>query len=267
MNGSMDQRGITLIFMISIAILSLILVFCIIAYALIQTFAPVEETKKTTKEDTSYEEKEVYEDDVDEIENTTNEVSEKVEDKNEVVEDDEDEVVEETEQTNTVQDSTENTVENTLQDGTTIQVEQTYKKPSEYVIGEQIAEGCNVIGFIEIPKIEVKFPIVSAVKKDSIFDVAICYMYGNGINQVGRTTVTGTNAAFERVGELAVGDTFQLLDENNETVNYKITEIFTTTPTDANFMIADTENRECVLYYNNLNDIYNKTVIIGTEVK
>lgn len=266
MNGSMNQKGITLIFMISIAILSLILVFCIIAYALIQTFAPVEETKKTTKEDTSYEEKEVYEDDVDEIENTTNEVSEKVEDKNEVVEEDDDEVVE-PEPTNTVQDSTENTVENTFQVGSTIQVEQTYKKPSEYVIGDQIAEGCNVIGFIEIPKIEVKFPIGSAVKKDSIFDVAICYMYGEGINQVGRTTFTGTNAAFERVGELAVGDTFQLLDENNETVNYEITEIFTTTPTDVNFMIADTENRECALYYNNLNDMSNKTVIIGTEVK
>lgn len=266
MNGSMNQKGITLIFMISIAILSLILVFCIIAYALIQTFAPVEETKKTTKEDTSYEEKEVYEDDVDEIENTTNEVSEKVEDKNEVVEEDDDEVVE-PEPTNTVQDSTENTVENTFQVGSTIQVEQTYKKPSEYVIGDQIAEGCNVIGFIEIPKIEVKFPIGSAVKKDSIFDVAICYMYGKGINQVGRTTFTGTNAAFERVGELAVGDTFQLLDENNETVNYEITEIFTTTPTDVNFMIADTENRECALYYNNLNDMSNRTVIIGTEVK
>ena len=265
MNGSMNQKGITLIFMISIAILSLILVFCIIAYALIQTFAPVEETKKTTKEDTSYEEKEVYEDDVDEIENTTNEVSEKVEDKNEVVEED-DEVVE-PEPTNTVQDSTENTVENTFQVGSTIQVEQTYKKPSEYVIGDQIAEGCNVIGFIEIPKIEVKFPIGSAVKKDSIFDVAICYMYGEGINKVGRTTFTGTNAAFERVGELAVGDTFQLLDENNETVNYEITEIFTTTPTDVNFMIADTENRECALYYNNLNDMSNRTVIIGTEVK
>lgn len=263
MNGSMNQRGITLIFMISIAILSLILVFCIIAYALIRTFTPVEETKETTK-DTSYEE--VYEEDVDEVENTTNTVSEKVEDKNEVVEEDE-EVVDETETTNTVQDFTENTVENTLQVGTTIQVEQTYKKPSEYVMGDQIAEGCNVIGFIEIPKIEVKFPIGSAVKKDSIFDVAICYMYGKGINQVGRTTFTGTNAAFERVGELAVGDTFQLLDENNETVNYEITEIFTTTPTDVNFMIADTENRECALYYNNLNDMSNRTVIIGTEVK
>lgn len=125
--------------------------------------------------------------------------------------------------------------------------------------------GYNVVGTIEIPKIDVKYPILENVTKKSI-ELAVAVLYGPGLNQVGNTVIVGHNyrngTMFSNLSKLSNGDTIYITDATNQKVKYSIYNMYQTTAEDFEYATRDTEGRrEISLSTCVTNDSAHRTII------
>ena len=109
-------------------------------------------------------------------------------------------------------------------------------------------EGYEVKGGIEIPKINVEYPILSNVQKRSLeIAVAIAYSTAPGLNQEGNVTIYGHNQRnglfFSNNKKLVQGDKIFITDQSGEKLEYEIYNIYETTPNDAVYMTRPTGKR------------------------
>lgn len=96
-------------------------------------------------------------------------------------------------------------------------------------------DGYDVEGIIEIPKINIKYPIVSTTS-DEAMKVAITKFWGTNINDIGNYTMAGHNykngTMFGKTKYLEVGDRIKMTDLHLNTVEYEIFKIYTIDPDD-----------------------------------
>ncbi len=109
----------------------------------------------------------------------------------------------------------------------------------------QQMEGYNIIGTIEIPKVDLKCAILEEVTPRSI-EIAVGMMYTTaGLNEPGNTVIYGHNYRnklfFSRNDELQTGDEIRILDESGRKITYEIFNIFETTMTDTTFYTRTAE--------------------------
>lgn len=108
-------------------------------------------------------------------------------------------------------------------------------------------QGYNVVGTIEIPAINLKYPILERVTKDSIETSVAVLQPSAGPNKVGNTTIVGHNyrngSFFGNNDRLTLGDKIYITDTTGTTMKYNIYNIYTTTPDDAEYMTRDTNGK------------------------
>ncbi len=96
-------------------------------------------------------------------------------------------------------------------------------------------DGYEVEGIIEIPKIEIKYPIVSTTS-DEAMKIAITKFWGGNINDIGNYTMAGHNykngTMFGKTKYLEIGDKIKMTDLNLNTVEYEVFKIYTIDPDD-----------------------------------
>ena len=137
-------------------------------------------------------------------------------------------------------------------------------------------EDYEVIGNLEIPKIELKTKILSETTKRSL-EIAVAQIYTTGgLNQPGNTVIYGHNYRntlfFSRNDELVVGDKFYITDMDNNKKTYQIYNIFETTSTDTSFYArsaSDTEGKAEVTLStctDNASTTDKRLIIIGREI-
>ena len=111
-----------------------------------------------------------------------------------------------------------------------IDVAKAQKKQEEIKI-----EGYEVEGIIEIPKINIKYPIINETN-DAAMKVSITKFWGNKINEIGNYTMAGHNnkdgTMFGKTKYLEIGDTIKMTDLSLNTVEYEIFKIYTIDPDD-----------------------------------
>ena len=104
-------------------------------------------------------------------------------------------------------------------------------------------KGFNVVGTIEIPAIDIEYPILQKVSKSSL-ETSVAMLYGAGINQVGNTVIIGHNYRnglfFSNNKRLNNGDKIYVTDNSKNRLTYTIYNKFETTPEDASFYSRDT---------------------------
>lgn len=104
-------------------------------------------------------------------------------------------------------------------------------------------QGYNVIGTIEIPKIELSYPILEKVSKSSI-EVSVAMLYGPGPNQPGNTLIIGHNYRnglfFANNKNLSIGDKIYITDLSGTKLTYTIYDKFETSENDTTFITRDT---------------------------
>ena len=104
-------------------------------------------------------------------------------------------------------------------------------------------KGFNVVGTIEIPAINLSYPILEKVNKSSL-ETSVAMLYGAGINQIGNTVIVGHNYRnglfFSNNKRLNNGDTIYITDNSKNRLTYTIYNKFETTPEDATFYSRDT---------------------------
>lgn len=158
-------------------------------------------------------------------------------------------------------------VDNTLVDDGSMDVEvTTLADASKYKIGDIITAGTITVGFIEIPDIQINYPIASKVTTDPALAYSPAYLYGPGLNQVGRTTIVGMVKSFGDVEKVKVDSIIKIIDDEEIEKEYKVIEVKKVAATDSSF--AKTKNETIAEIAISLVDKTNKQerlVIIAEE--
>lgn len=110
-----------------------------------------------------------------------------------------------------------------------------------------------MIGYIEIPKINIKYPILEKETVASLEQsVAVRYPDNPKLNEPGNVVIAGHNLRngqfFSNLKNVATGDIVKITDTNGQTLVYTIYEKYETTPEDVAYITRDTgDNTEITL--------------------
>jgi len=111
---------------------------------------------------------------------------------------------------------------------------------------KQQFNGYDMSGTIEIPATNVKLPILaqSALSKSGL-ETSVIEIYGNGLNEVGNTTIAGHNYRnglfFSNNKKLNIGDKIFITDLSGRRVSYTIYNKYETDENDSEYMNRDTQ--------------------------
>lgn len=94
-------------------------------------------------------------------------------------------------------------------------------------------KGYKVEGIIEIPKINIKYPIIDHTNEETM-KVSITKFWGPQANEIGNYTVAGHNnkdgTMFGKTKYLQIGDKIKLTNLKNETLEYEVFKIYSIDP-------------------------------------
>lgn len=125
------------------------------------------------------------------------------------------------------------------------------------------------LGIINIPKIEVNYPILSKYS-DELLKIAPCKFWGPEINKVGNFCIVGHNYRnskfFSKVPKLENGDIIEIIDLTGATVRYEVYDKYQITDTDVQCTSQLTEGRKDITLITCTDDSKNRIVVKATEV-
>lgn len=110
-----------------------------------------------------------------------------------------------------------------------------------------------MIGYIEIPKISIKYPILEKETVSSLEQsVAVRYPENPKLNQPGNVVIAGHNYRngqfFSKLENVVTGDIIKITDINGQTLVYTVYEKYETTPEDVAYITRNVgENTEITL--------------------
>ena len=129
-------------------------------------------------------------------------------------------------------------------------------------------KGFNMVGKIEIPKINLKYPVLEEVTPKSI-EVSVAVLYGPGINKVGNTVIIGHNyrngTFFSNNKKLAVGDKIYLTDLEGTKITYTIYKKYTTGTDDFDYAVRDTKGKREISLSTCTDDSKDRLIIWAKE--
>ena len=133
---------------------------------------------------------------------------------------------------------------------------------------KQTYKGFGVLGTMEIPATNFKYPVLEKVTKKSI-ETAVAFLYGNGLNQPGNSVIIGHNYRnglfFSNNKKLNVGDKIYVTDNDGKKLTYTIYNKFETTPEDTSFYQRDTGGKPEITLSTCTDDSKQRLVIWAKE--
>ncbi len=130
--------------------------------------------------------------------------------------------------------------------------------------------GYKVVGTMSIPAINIKYPILAKVTVKSL-KIALAYLSGPGINEVGNTVIQGHNYKnglfFSNLSKLSNGDKIYIKDASGTEITYEVYRNFTAKATDTTFYNRDTSGkREVTLSTCTDNDNSARIIVFAREI-
>ena len=129
-------------------------------------------------------------------------------------------------------------------------------------------KGFAVVGTIEIPAINITYPILEKVSTKAL-NTSVCYLWGPGVNQPGNSVIIGHNYRnglfFSNNGKLKNGDKIYLTDNSGNRMTYTIYNKFNATPEDSSFYQRDTGGKPEVTL-STCNDDSSQRIIIEARI-
>ncbi len=126
----------------------------------------------------------------------------------------------------------------------------------------------NMVGKIEIPKINAKFPVLEEATPKAI-EASVAVFYGPGINEIGNTVIIGHNyrngTFFSNNKKLAIGDKIYLTDLSGKKVTYTIYKKYTTGTDDFDYAVRDTKGKREITLSTCTDDDSNQRLIIWAK--
>lgn len=135
-------------------------------------------------------------------------------------------------------------------------------------IDEQIG-GYKVIGIINIPKINIEYPILEKTDKTSL-NLSITKFWGEKLNQKGNVVLAGHNnlndKMFGKINKLENGDIVEITDSQMVTVKYQVFSKYVIDPNDINCILPVDENSREITLLTCTNGNKNRLVVKAREI-
>ena len=132
----------------------------------------------------------------------------------------------------------------------------------------QMYKGFPMVGTIEIPSIDLKYPVLENASKSAI-EVAVAVYDGVGLNQVGNTTIVGHNyrngTFFSNLKKVTIGDKVYITDESGKKMTYIVYNTVITTPEDSSFLERDTEGKREITLDTCTDDTQSRLLVLARE--
>ena len=129
-------------------------------------------------------------------------------------------------------------------------------------------KGYTMIGTIQIPRTNLKAPIVDKVTPNSI-SAAVATLYGPGLNEIGNTVLVAHNyrngTFFSNNKLLQVGDKIYITDVTGTKVEYSIYKTYTTSDMDFSYATRDTNGKREISLSTCTTDASKRLVIWARE--
>lgn len=130
-------------------------------------------------------------------------------------------------------------------------------------------DGYQVIGTIQISKINIEYPILIETNEDSL-EKSITRVGNGKVNEIGNLTLSGHNyldgSMFGKIDQLEKEDEISILDLNGNRITYKIFDIFVTDPNDVSVLEPVEEGTREVTLITCTNGNRNRLIIKAREI-
>ena len=130
-------------------------------------------------------------------------------------------------------------------------------------------EGYKVVGIINIPKINIEYPILEKTDKTSL-NLSITKFWGEKINQKGNVVLAGhnnlNNKMFGKINKLENGDIIELTDNQMVTIKYQVFKTYVIDPNDITCILSEDENSREVTLITCTNGNKDRLVVKAREV-
>lgn len=132
----------------------------------------------------------------------------------------------------------------------------------------QTYKGFTMVGTIQIPSIDLKYPVLKDASKDAI-EVAVGIYDGPGLNEIGNTTIAGHNYRdgrfFSNNKKLKEGDKIYITDTKGKKVTYVIYKTYITSPEDSTYLERDTKGKREISLTTCTDDSQSRLIIWAKE--
>ncbi len=128
----------------------------------------------------------------------------------------------------------------------------------------------TVIGTIQIPKIDLKYPVLEENNKKALETAPVLMYTSQGLNNSGNSVIAGHNyrngTMFSNLNKLSNGDYIYITDNTGRNLKYKIYNIYEDNTNENTYITRNTEGKKEITLstYNDENKA--KTIIFAREV-
>ena len=121
-------------------------------------------------------------------------------------------------------------------------IERIYSNNDGYTVVELDGNSTTVIGIIEIPNINIKYPILSNIS-DELLKISPCRFYGPLPNEKGNLCIAAHNydddRFFGNLHKLNIGDMINIYDSSNNVTHYYVYDKFESSEKDTSCINQD----------------------------
>ena len=131
----------------------------------------------------------------------------------------------------------------------------------------QTYKGFNVLGTIEIPKTNIKSPILEGPASNNKIEVAVAVQYplNTQLNTVGNIVISGHNyrngTFFSNNKQLVNGDKIYITDLTGSKVEYRVYNTHIITPNDNSIYNKDTDGKREITLYSCTADLTGRLIV------
>lgn len=127
----------------------------------------------------------------------------------------------------------------------------------------------DIVGIINIPKIEINYPILSETT-DALLKVSVCKFMGPEPNSVGNLCIAGhnftNNRAFSKLNKVEKGDIVEITDLSGRMIQYKVTDNFIVSPTDLSCTSQRTNGKREITLITCTNGTKQRRIVKAVEI-
>lgn len=127
-------------------------------------------------------------------------------------------------------------------------------------------KGFGVLGTIEIPSINLKYPVLDKVTPKSI-ETAVAFLYGTGLNKPGNSVIIGHNYRnglfFSNLKKVNTGEKIYITDLEGNRVEYTVYNKFEAAENDTSFYQRDTGGKPEITLSTCTDDSSARIIIFG----
>ena len=130
-------------------------------------------------------------------------------------------------------------------------------------------KGFTVVGTIQIPAINLKYPILEKNSKKAL-ETSVVLMYtASGLNEVGNSVIIGHNyrngTMFSNVKKLENGDIIYITDSQGRKVKYTVYSIYRTSGSDGKYITRNTQGKREISLSTCTDDSKARTIVLAKE--